>query len=283
MVDISKYMDYRRFLHDCYAAAKKKNPRFSYQAFSEKAGISSKGLLFNVLKGRRHLSKSHVIGMGKALKLNKHQFDYFETLFSYNCSVKVSDKRHYFERLIAIKASGSASWQPQVVRNEQYEFYSNWFHSVVRSLIGMHGFSGDCESLSRLLSPSITPGQVKKSIDLLCSLGFINKTAKGTYSLVHRTIATEPEVVSLAVQSFHSQMGELALAALKTLPPDRRNFSSLTVGTSEGMFREICKDIEEFRTFLLKKIENDHSASRVYQINLQCFPVSIDPDARRKS
>ncbi len=282
MIDIAEYTDYRRFLNDYYRAAKNRNPHFSFQIFSERAGISSKGLLYNVLKGKRHLSKSHIVGMGRALGLNKHQLDYFENLFACNCAKKSSDKKYYLERLTSIKTTGSTAWKPQVVRKEQFEFYSHWYHSAIRSLIGMHGFSGDYQSIARLLYPAVTPGQVKKSVELLLSLGLINKDEQGVYTVTDRTITTDPEVVSVAVHSFHIQTGELAIAALKELPLHRRNFSGVTVGISETMYREICKDIEEFRSKILQKIESDRCASVAYQVNFQLFPVSRHPGKRKK-
>jgi uncharacterized protein (TIGR02147 family) len=278
MINIADYTDYRRYLNDYYQIAKEKNPRFSYQAFSEKAGISSKGLLYNVLNEKRHLSKLHLAGMSQALGLNKHQITYFETLFAYNCAKKVSDRKYYFERLTSIRATGTTAWKPQIVRKEQYEYYSHWYHSVIRSLIGMHGFSGDYQALSRQLYPSITPGQVKKSIELLLALELISKDENGEYILTNRTITTEPEVESVAIHSFHLQAGELAVAALRELPKQKRNFSGVTVGISENMYREICKDIEEFRIHILRKIESDSSARIAYHMNIQFFPVSRDID-----
>jgi uncharacterized protein (TIGR02147 family) len=280
MTDISKYTDYRHYLNDHFEAVKKRNPRFSYQIFSEKAGISSKGLLYNVLKGKRHLSKSHIVGMAQALGLNKHQFTYFETLFNYNCANKASDRKHYFEQLTSIRSSGKTAWKPQIVRKEQYEYYSRWYHSVVRSLIGMYGFSDDYQAFARRLYPAVTPGQVKKSVELLLSLGLISRDANGSYSLTDRVITTEPEVTSVAVHSFHVQSGELAVAALKELPLQQRNFSGVTVGISETMYKEICRDIEEFNAHILRKIESDHDACTTYQMNIQLFPVSRDPDGR---
>ncbi|MBN1759815.1 MAG: TIGR02147 family protein [Chitinispirillaceae bacterium] len=280
MIDIAQYMDYRRYLGDYYLAVKKHNSRFSFQAFSEKAGISSKGLLYNVLKGKRHLSKSHLAGMARALGLNKHEFAYFETLFAYNCAKKASDCKFYLERLTSIRTTGRTAWRPQVVRKEQYEYYSRWYHSVVRSLIGMYGFSGDYQALARLCYPAVTPGQARKSVELLLSLGFISKDATGSYRLTERTITTEPEVIGVAVHSFHQQSGKLAVAALKELPRHRRNFSGVTIGISENMYREICNDIEEFRTHLLRKIETDQCARITYQMNIQFFPVSRDPDVK---
>ena len=276
MIDIALYTDYRRYLNDYFEAAKKHNPRFSYQVFSEKAGISSKGLLYNVLKEKRHLSRSHLVGMSQALGFNRQQFHYFEVLYNYNCAKKASDCKHYFEQLVAIRTSGKTAWKPQIIRREQYEYYSRWYHSVVRSLIGMYGFRGDYQEFARRCYPSITPGQVKKSVELQLSLGLIRKTDDGAYLLADRTIATEPEVVSAAVHSFHVQSGELAVAALKELPLEQRSFSGMTVGISETMYNEICNDIEAFRARILRKIEADRDARKTYQMNIQFFPVSHD-------
>jgi uncharacterized protein (TIGR02147 family) len=75
--DISTYTDYRLLLKDYYEDCKAKNPWFSYQCFSQKAGISSRGLLCNVVSGKRRLSPSHVAGVAAAMRLNKSQFAYF--------------------------------------------------------------------------------------------------------------------------------------------------------------------------------------------------------------
>lgn len=274
MVDIAQYTDYRHYLKDYYETVKERNPRFSYQVFSEKAGITSKGLLYNVLQSRRHLSKSHIVGMAEALNLNKKESMYFETLYNYNCSKKIRDRKYYFEQLTSIRAKGSSAWKPQIVRREQYEYYSRWYHSVIRSVIGVFGFSGDFKSLGKLLYPAITPGQAKKSVELLLSLGFIKKETTGDYVLSDKTIVSEPEVISVAVSSFHAQSGELAIAALKELPQNKRNFSGVTIGISERMYKSICKDIEEFRAQLLRKVESDHNPIRTYQLNIQMFPVT---------
>jgi uncharacterized protein (TIGR02147 family) len=121
---------------------------------------------------------------------------------------------------------------------------------------------------------------VKKSIELLLSLELIRKDENGEYFLTNRTITTEPEVESVAVHSFHLQAGELAVAALRELPKQKRNFSGITVGISENMYKEICKDIDDFRCHILRKNENDSSARIAYQINIQFFPVSRDVELK---
>ena len=55
-LNIYDYLDYRRFLQDFYAKRKEENPAFSYENFARKAGLKSKGMVHDILTGKRPLS-----------------------------------------------------------------------------------------------------------------------------------------------------------------------------------------------------------------------------------
>jgi uncharacterized protein (TIGR02147 family) len=80
MLDLLTYTDYQKFLKDYFEFKKRENPNFSYCLFSRKADIPSKGLLYNVLQGKRNLPKGRIRGMCQALSLDKHQSNYFKKL-----------------------------------------------------------------------------------------------------------------------------------------------------------------------------------------------------------
>jgi uncharacterized protein (TIGR02147 family) len=274
--NISEYTDYRAFLSDFYDETKAKNPGFSYQTFSDRAGLASKGFLFNVIKGRRSLSKSNIFGLSKAMKLSKNETDYFENLVAFNLAKSLEERNHFYERLSSIKISGKAAARPQIVRKEQFEFYSRVHHSVIRSLIDVHGFTDDYERLAKTVRPRITAKQARASVELLEKLGFIARRNDGSYKVVDKSIATPPEVVNLAVQIFHREAGELALRALNDLPREARNISGVTLGISRETYRKICDEIQQFRAKLVHIAEADASADAVYHLNVQFFPVSQD-------
>jgi uncharacterized protein (TIGR02147 family) len=283
MIEITAYTDYRLLLKDYYTAIKIKNSWFSYQIFSQKAGIPSRGFLYNVVTGRRRLSPSHVAGVATAMKLNKSQFEYFENLVAFNNARSISDKQRFFERMSSVKVLAKDDSQPQLVRKEQYQYYSQWYHTVVRSLIGLYGFQGDYDKLAQLVYPPIKPTQAKKSVALLESLGFIVCDDERNYRLVDKTIASAPEVISLAIHNYHVQTSEVARRALNELPRERRNFTGVTLGISSSAYEKVCREIEAFRTHLLdlaKNDENDNEEQGVYQLNLQLFSVSKSPNER---
>jgi uncharacterized protein (TIGR02147 family) len=94
MIDIFNYTDYRAFLNDFYIQSKERNSHFSYQLFSQKAGINSKGFLFNVIKGKKHLSKANILGLMRACNLAKQGAEYFECLVDFNQARTLTEKNH---------------------------------------------------------------------------------------------------------------------------------------------------------------------------------------------
>jgi uncharacterized protein (TIGR02147 family) len=274
MNNIYEYTDYRKLLGDYYAEAKAKNRYFSYQLFSAKAGIKSKGFLFNVMQGKRNLLQSQRYALALAMKLNKHETEYFENLVAFNQATSQKDKGHLFEKLLSTKKSIKPEWKPRIVRQDQYEFYSKHHHSVIRSLIEMYGFKDDYTWLARNISPQIKPLQAKRSVLLLERLGLIKKQKDGSFKVTDKTIATPQEVMATAAVNFHKESGRLALNALDDFAKEERNITGLTLGISKETYNEICGDLRSLRSKLLQKAEQDQKAGIVYQLNLQFFPVS---------
>ena len=62
-----------------------------------------------------------------------------------------------------------------------YEYFSNWYHPVIRELVTMRDFNGDSKSLARMIRPPITVKQAQESVKLLLKLGLIEKQAANRY------------------------------------------------------------------------------------------------------
>jgi uncharacterized protein (TIGR02147 family) len=82
MINIFDYTDYRKFLEDYYLERKTQRPTFSYQFLAKKAGFTNKGFVYNLINGKRSLSKSNLFKMREALGLNKYEADYFGNILS---------------------------------------------------------------------------------------------------------------------------------------------------------------------------------------------------------
>ncbi|MBN1575859.1 MAG: TIGR02147 family protein [Chitinispirillaceae bacterium] len=283
MVDIFGYTDFRKYLSDVYADRKRGNPAFSYRRLAQKAGLNSKGFVYNIVNGKKLLSKSNTFRLSEALGHNRPETEYFDNLVSFNQAKNLHERNHYFGLLCHIRTRGrGASSEPTRLVKEQFLFFSKWYHTIIRSLIGMYGFTGDYARLAKMVRPPILPSQARQSIALLEKLGLIEKDANNAWTVTDNSVTTGPEVASLAVENYHVEAAELAKRSIRETAPDMRNISGLILGISDTGYRRICEELREFQSRIMAIADDDDEADRVYHFNFHLFPVSETGGERGK-
>jgi len=281
MISIFDYSDYRKYLEDYYTEKKTENTAFSYQSLARKAGFNNRGFAYNIVKGKKNLSPANCHRISEAIRHNKYEADYFETLVAFNQAQDVKEKKRCFEKLCQIKSRGKGFSKTQIVNKNQYEYYSRWYHSAIRSILGMYRFKNDYKWLARMVTPSITVKQAKKSVELLRELGMIIKQKNGAYSLADTSITTGKEVIGLAIQNFHGECADLAKNAIHTVSKNNRNVTGLTLGISKASYDRICDEIARFQEEIMEIANSDEEADRVYQLNFHMFPMSKSDNERK--
>lgn len=271
MINIFDFLNYRILLSTYIIESKELNSNFSYQYFSNKIGIKNKGFLYNIIKGKKNISEELAIDIAKAMKLTKKETNYFKTLVLFNQAKNSSDKDIHFEKLILIKSNSKST---KVLEKEQYEMFSSWYHSVVRSIIDMYDFKNDYKWLSKMVYPEITEHRAKLSVRLLEKLGLIIRNKNGYYKLADKKISTDDEIISQAIKKFHINTLELTKNSIEEVSREERNISGLTLGISEKGYSLICEEIKNMQDKIMEIAKNDEDASRVYQLNFHLFPVS---------
>ncbi len=269
MKTIFEYSDYRNYLQDFFENSKKCFPGFSHRFLATKLGISMPNLILLIMQGKRKLSLPLCARLSKFMKLSKKEASYFENLVGFMHAKNHDEKNVCFLRMMKLRNSV----QSRKIEEHQYEYYSNWYNPVVRELVVHPQFSGDVKWLAKKVSPSITPEQAKASIKLLLELGFIKKE-RGGYVQKEALVSTGPEVTSLAVVNYHRAMAALASGSYDRNEKSEHNISSCTVNLSKAHFEDLIKELAELRRKTLLLAQDPSATSRVYQLNLQLFPVS---------
>lgn len=276
-MNIYQYTNYRSFLTDYYEHEKKKNPHFSYQYFANKAGITNKGFVYNIFKGKKNLSKSSILKFTKVIKFTPQELRYFENLVFFNQAKSLDEQNHYYKLMDQIKSENDIGSTIVQLQEDQYEYYSNWYNKAIRSLIGLCEFTGDFKWLARNIYPPITVTQAENSIKLLLKLELIEQNDEGRYILKNKSITSGsdfPEVIRLGVLNHHLETMKLAARAIKELPRTERNISGMVLGISEKTYNNICDELTQFRARIAKMAEEDNDADRVYQLNFHFYPMS---------
>jgi uncharacterized protein (TIGR02147 family) len=281
MANIFEYTNFRDYLAKCYEEKKQINPKYSYQAFSNKMGFNNKGFLFNVIKGKRNLSiPHHCYKLSKALRHTKAETDYFEWIVAFTQTKNEEERTYILEKMQQDK---KGKHLPVFLGKDDYEYLSKWHYSAVRALIEMFPIRDANESyefVSRKIFPPITVAQAKKSIELLDSLKIIHKGDDGFYHCTGKKIRASKEVSESAKNRFHIELTELAKQSV-IYPPSNLHFvKSLTLGISEKTYHELNAETQKFTERLLDIAASDDAADRVYQYQLVLFPLTVDRDSK---
>ena len=270
MDHIYSYTDYRQFIRDYYERKRSEKKGFSLRVLSDKAGFKARDYLLRVMNGQRNLSKSGIYMLSKALHLSEKESDYFETLVAFNQAPNPAEKEHFFSRLRTLVPESRIDR----LREDQFEYFSQWYHCVIRSLLPVMDFKDDFEKIGKFLNPQITSGQAKKSVHLLLRLGLLNRHPDGTYGVSNIAISTGDEVKSVALTQFHKNMIDLGKRAVDICVSDRRDTSGVTMSLSEKGIKKIKTAASEFRKQCMNIAAQDSNEDGVYQVSVNFFPLS---------
>jgi uncharacterized protein (TIGR02147 family) len=270
MPNITDYTNYRAFLGDQMAERSKSDATFSFRKMSRRIGFASPNYLQRVIEGKRNLTSESAALMAKALCSGKRERRYFETMVAFNQAKDAEEKTRLFGVLSALRKSSPIA----KIQSDQYAYYDQWYTCVIRELVTGVPVDLDYKELAGRVDPPILPKQAKKAVGLLLDLGMIKVDDGGRYAQTSPFVATDREVQSLAVRSYHKEMSNLARKAIDRVPLDKREISSLTLRISAAGFERLKKQIQEFKEGLMKAAGDDRDVDRVYQINFQMFPIS---------
>jgi uncharacterized protein (TIGR02147 family) len=269
MNSIYQHTNYRSFLKDYYEE-KKSGEGFTYREFSRIAGMNSSSWLLHLIKGTKNLSNESIIKISKALGLSAAEAEYFELLVHFT-QAKDNDTRDYFYRkMLACKKSLNMAY----LSEEQYDYYTKWYHPVVRSLVSKAAFGNDYGLLAARLVPRITAAEAKASVTLLEKLGLIRKDSSGNWMQAEPILSTGDEVMSLNIVNYHKQVSRLAENAFDRSVREDRDISALTLGINRETFNRIKSRLQSFRKEIMEIVKESEKPDRVFQLNLQFFPVS---------
>ena len=273
-----EYLDYRQYLKDYYENRKRNDRRFSYRVWADDAGFKAKDFILRVMRGGSRLSEQSADALGKAMGFSKSEKHYFKEMVRYNQAKTFAEREACYSRLHREHVRLKPRSAVRVVPYDHFEFYSEWYHAAIRSLISSYGFKDDYTWLARSVYPEISVPKARKSVTLLEKLGLIRKDASGFYSVTHNDIATGDEVKRGALFHFYAAGMELMKNAMEKLPLHKRNISGVTVGISGQTYQKIIDKVKRCREEIVSLAREDPAADRVYQVNFHVFPLS-DVDA----
>lgn len=270
MINVFDYLDYREYLKDTYTALKKKDNKYSQRYFVQKLGVKSTGFFAEILKGKRNLTQDTVLRFSKILKHDSDEYSYFESLVNFNQARTLLEKDHWLLRMMEC-----SKVNPKILNRDVYAYFSKWYYSAVRELLFYYRKPVYPNEIAELLNPTISIDEAAEALSLLERLELIKGGPDGTFQQNDALISTGDQVNSVVVANYQLQMLELAKLALEGISSHNREVSTLTISISGDAYEKIVDIMKKARQDILKVTQQDSNEDRVYQVNIQLFPLTI--------
>lgn len=269
-MNIYEYLDYRKFLNDTLLERKAHNRHFTYRFIAQHLKLSSPGFFNWVISGKRKLPEALLPKLAVLFKLDENESVYLHLLVKYNHSTNISEREELFEKL----SHYAKKQRKHELRPEQYLLFSKWYYLTIREFISITPFKDDFKLLATSLEPKIRTREAREAITVLEKIGVIERDEQGFYRPVETVLTTGEVWESELITNLQIQMIDLGKKSLVTIPKKERDISNITISVSESTLKQISAEIAALRQKILSLSEKDVGADRVYQCNVQLFPVT---------
>jgi uncharacterized protein (TIGR02147 family) len=236
----------------------------------QKAGFKSPTALKHVIDGKRNLSLESANKFASALKIEGIRRHYFLTLVLFNQTDLLSEREKYLNELVELKRSEN----PSMLEEEKYDVLSKWYHLVVREIVDLPDFKNSMKWISRIFCPQITVQDAADSLQLLKTLGLVERI-DGKLCQSEKTLETDERVKSVKVAEYHRQMIQLGAESITRFTSGERDISGTTLRISRNDVDTVKVLLKEFRRKLLNLAVNSPDADQIYQLNFQFFPLVV--------
>lgn len=275
---IFSYDDYRRFLSDWFRFQKGSTRHFSQRWFAQRAGFKTHSFCSSVVRGEKNLSPSSIERVAQALSLDAKEAEFFQLLVCFNQAESQPEKERLFRDLNRLRKNTSFFR----LNRHQYAYFEEWFIPVLRELAVYLDFNEDFEWLASTFYPPISPAEARKALKTLLALELLQKRKEGGYRQTTSAITAEdlpPHFIRLARDNYL----RLALRVSGELGPDERHLSAATVALGPESFQKVSRMLDDLRQTVVSLATEEAEVDRVFQLNLQFFPVTGKFGARAPS
>ncbi len=226
-----------------------------------------------IIVGDRTLTTKAAGRIAKSLGLHGADLRYWTALVKYGEARRPAERERLFQLLVSLKAKA----KPAALDPVQAAYFSEWYHPVIREMVGLRDFVGDPQWIQERLAFPLRLDEIRRSLDLLEQLGVITRGAADGIYVRNAVVATSPETDSLALVRYHQKMIEIGREAITRIDEDVRQIQAITVSlplAAADVLKAKIQALTQEALALEAAAAADGGAAEVFQVNIQLFPFT---------
>ena len=274
---LNEYLNYRLYLKDFYEF-KRRQPSglraYSYSVFSAAADIRSPNYLKLIIEGKRNLSADMMARFSRALQHNKNEAGEFRLLVQYGQETDPLRRNHILRDLADVRVDQKL--RSGELDRTQWERVPNWVSWVLYTMADQQGIDFAMPGLKQALRGKVGEEDIRLALNKLIDSGQLTRGQAGALQKNENTGNVDEVPVAL-VRKLQAELNYLGMESIFEDSPVEREFGALTVALTAEEFEKYRFELRQLRKRIHKEIavkRQDAKGERVYQLNLQLFPIT---------
>ena len=281
---LAEYTDFRVYLRDMYEFKRSTEGTafrpYSYSNFSAAADIKSPNYLKLIIEGRRNLSEDMMLKFAKALRLSREETIEFMALVRYGQATDTVERNQYLKELSELRARRELD--SGIIDQRAWDKVPDWVGWVLWAMADQKDVTFEPEILQRLFRIKASPSEIKENLRKLMDSGDLATNAETGEVFKPREMIESPQGLPVAlIRKLQAELIYLGIESLFRDSPKEREFGGMTMAMTQAEFEQVRFEVRQLRKKLQKDIAVKRKTSkgdRVYQLNIQLFPVTDRAD-----
>jgi uncharacterized protein (TIGR02147 family) len=237
------------FLERC-----RSNEQYSLRAFARSLNVPVSSLS-EIMNEKRPMTKRLRNKIGSALHMSDEQIQAFELK----------------EKATSPQNSLEADYRQLAL--DSFYIISEWYHYGILQLMRTKGFKHDPKWMAQRLG--IHPQDVEVALERLKRIGVIQEKAGKLIDITKgKTSHIRSDFTNEQLKSFQIKAMEKSIVAVKEVPIQFRDNTSMTMAISKKAMPFAKEEIKKFRRKLTKKLEEYDTPDEVYQLIISLTPLT---------
>lgn len=278
---LNLFTDYRHFLSEYYRYRRMLSRGslrpYSYATFAASADIKSPNYLKLIIEGRRNLSTEMAYKFAKAMALGREEAEEFVVLVDFTQATEPIERNRHLKSLADIRVRQQL--KSGEIKVETWEKVPSWVMWVLYSLVDQKNVRFEPQDLFEVMRGKARPDEIRRCLERLVESGeLVVDPATGEMQRGRELMSGSENVPVALVRKLQAELIYLALESLFQDQPQDREFGAQTLALTDTEFEQLKFELRQFRKRWLKDVSVNRKvdkADRVYQLNIQLFPVTI--------
>ncbi|MGE4131573.1 MAG: TIGR02147 family protein [Bdellovibrionales bacterium] len=276
---LGEFTDYRQYLREYYEYRRHESRRslrpYSYATFSASADIKSPNYLKLIIDGQRNLSIDMARRFAKALALGRDETDEFVALVNFTQAAEPLERNRFLKVLADLRVRQQL--KSGEIKAETWQKVPSWVTWVLYALADQGGVRFSTEELFELMRGKARIEDIRKSFERLLESGELQRLESGEIVKGRELMSGYEDVPVELVRKLQAELIYLGLESLFQDQPFEREFGAQTLALTAQEFEQLKFELRQFRKRWAKDVSvarKTQKGDRVYQLNIQLFPVT---------